>query len=270
MSIPTIYPLSDVGQGDVMKVGGKASGLGELIKAGARVPKGFVVVAGADEQDPTMFEADLFRAFDALGVSFVAVRSSAVAEDAVDASWAGQLETFLHIGREELLGRVQDCWSSVSSPRAKAYAAEHGGSGGIAVVVQQMIFSEVSGIAFSANPVSGDVGQIVIEAGFGLGEAIVSGQITPDTYVVDKATLGSVDKDVANQTKQLCPAEGGGTRWEEITANGNVQKLSDEAIKELAEVVRSVEASTGRAVDVEWARAGGELFLLQSRPITTL
>lgn len=127
--------------------------------------------------------------FKKLDVEFVAVRSSATAEDSDSAAWAGQLDTFLNVTSDSLIESVQKCWASLFTPRAIFYRFEQGLDDihiSVAVVVQEMIDSEKSGIAFSVHPVSEDSNQLIVEAGYGLGEAIVSGQVTPDAYVVEK------------------------------------------------------------------------------------
>src|SRR3989344_83743 len=127
--------------------------------------------------------------FNDLGAKYVAVRSSATAEDSSSAAWAGQLDTFLNTTEDNLLENVQKCWASLFTPRAIFYRFEknlHKEKISVAVAVQKMVESEVSGIAFSVHPVTEDRNQMIIEAGFGLGEAIVSGQVTPDSFVVEK------------------------------------------------------------------------------------
>src|SRR3989344_6436084 len=137
---------------------------------------------------------------------FVAVRSSATAEDGADHAWAGQLESFLNTNEETLLDNVRKCWGSLFTPRAIFYRFEkelHGTEISVAVVVQKMVQSEVSGIAFSVHPVTEDYNQLIIEAGYGLGEAIVSGSITPDSYVVGKEPRTIIDKNTSEQKKAL-------------------------------------------------------------------
>ncbi|MDP3793598.1 MAG: PEP/pyruvate-binding domain-containing protein, partial [Candidatus Uhrbacteria bacterium] len=220
----------------------------------------------------------------------VAVRSSATAEDSSAAAWAGQLDSFLNTTEETLIENVKKCWASLFTPRAIFYRFEkglHEQKISVAVVVQQMIQSEVSGIAFSVHPVTQDQNQLIIEAGIGLGEAIVSGQITPDSYVVEKAGWKILDKNVSEQTRALfvIPAEAGiqsegmdprireddnPNRWFPLGPEGSQQKLSDQEILELSKLVVNIENHYGFPVDVEWAREGGKFYILQSRPITTL
>src|SRR3989344_1594298 len=138
---------------------------------------------------PPEIEKQIHSLFKELDAKFVAVRSSATAEDSSAAAWAGQLDSFLNTTKEKLLENVKRCWASLFTPRAIFYRFEknlHKEKISVAVVVQKMIDSEISGIAFSVHPVTQDRNQLIIEAGFGLGEAIVSGQITPDSYIIEK------------------------------------------------------------------------------------
>ena len=210
--------------------------------------------------------------FKKLGVKYVAVRSSATSEDSASAAWAGQLDSFLNTSEKELLENVKKCWASLFTPRAIFYRFEknlHGTEISVAVVVQKMVESEVSGIAFSVHPVTEDYNQLIIEAGFGLGEAIVSGQITPDSYVVEKNPRRIVDKNMAEQMRGLFRAKNGGNEWLEVK-NGERQKLSDKEILELSELILKIEKHYGFPCDIEWAREGGKFYIVQSRPITTL
>lgn len=148
-----------------------------------------------------------------LGAEFVAVRSSATSEDSAQAAWAGQLDSYLNITKEHVVTHVQKCWASLFTPRAIFYRFEkglHGNPISVAVVVQKMVVSEVSGIAFSVHPVTQDYDQLIIEAGFGLGEAIVQGAITPDSYVVEKSNWKILDTNITAQEKGIFRKEGGG------------------------------------------------------------
>jgi phosphoenolpyruvate synthase/pyruvate phosphate dikinase len=212
--------------------------------------------------------------FAKLDAPFVAVRSSATAEDSASAAWAGQLDSFLNTTAETLLTNVQNCWASLFTPRAIFYRFEkqlHTQRISVAVVVQKMIASEVSGIAFSVHPVTEDRNQLIIEAGYGLGEAIVSGQVTPDSYVVEKEPRKIIDINVASQTRALYRKEGGGNEWQDIAEpKASAQVLSEAQIFELSEIVIGIENHYGFPCDIEWAFENGEFFIVQSRPITTL
>ncbi|MDP2631176.1 MAG: PEP/pyruvate-binding domain-containing protein [Candidatus Uhrbacteria bacterium] len=212
--------------------------------------------------------------FNKLNAEFVAVRSSATAEDSATAAWAGQLETYLNATSEDLITNVQRCWASLFTPRAIFYRAEQGLSQeqvSVAVVVQKMIDSEISGVAFSVHPVTENVNQIIIEASYGLGEAVVSGQVTPDSYVVSKSDFKIVSKSVHVQDRALVRSVIGGNEWQKISGyKGNAQVLSDLQIAEVANTVIEIENHYGFPVDIEWTYAEDKLYILQSRPITTL
>ena len=221
---------------------------------------------------------------------FVAVRSSATAEDSTVASWAGELETYLNTTEKVLLGNVKKCWSSLFTPRAIFYRFEKGlrnSKVSVAVVVQKMINSEISGVAFTVHPVTKDKNQMVIEAGFGLGEAIVSGQITPDSYVIDKKDFSILDINISEQKKMLIRRRGhvtapsggkttatapsGGNEWKTVPkAKQETQILSGKQIIELAELCVQIEKHYGKPQDIEWASEKGKFYITQSRPITTL
>jgi len=246
-------------------------------------PKKMHTVESASEKIMAMITAQpipekLARAieeyFRELNVKFVAVRSSATAEDSGSAAWAGQLESFLNTNEENLLENIKKCWASLYTPRAIYYRFENNLQKekiGVAVIVQKMVESEVSGIAFSVHPVTQNPAQMIIEAGYGLGEAIVSGQITPDCYVVEKAGLSILDKNIFSQEKAIVRAATGGNRWAFVKKEiREKQKLSDAEIKKLARLVVKIENHYGFPVDVEWAREETDFYIVQSRPITTL
>jgi len=213
-------------------------------------------------------------AFSELNTEFVAVRSSATAEDGTDASWAGELETYLNTTSETLLENIKKCWASLFTPRAIFYRFEKGfdkSHVSVAVVVQKMIQSEVAGVAFSVHPVTQDKNQLIIEGAYGLGEAVVSGQLTPDSYVVDKSDWTLIDVNISSQDKGLFKTPEGGNEWKQIQAEKqDKQKLTDVQIVELAQLVSKIEEHYGFPVDVEWALEKGAFSITQSRPITTL
>lgn len=212
--------------------------------------------------------------FEGLGTEYVAVRSSATAEDGHHYALAGQLESFLNTNEDTLLMNIKKCWVSLFSSRALAYLFEsklpiEGVS--VAVVVQTMIQSEVSGTAFSVHPVTGNNDQLLIEAGYGLGEAIVSGQITPDSYTIDKHSRSIVETRNAVQEKGIFQKSGGGNEWIGIDEDKrNAQKLSSDEILKLSDIILAIESHYGFPCDIEWAFAGGKFSIVQSRPITTI
>jgi rifampicin phosphotransferase len=202
----------------------------------------------------------------------VAVRSSATAEDLPGLSFAGQQDTYLNIvGSDAVLDAVKRCWASLWTARAIGYRARNRippDQVALAVVVQALIASEVSGVLFTANPLTGRRDEIVIDASFGLGEAIVSGQVEPDHYAVDPQCWQITERKLGTKALAIVPRPDGGT--EHITGGDSRQALPDEQIVELARVARRVADHFGTPQDIEWAWAGGQLYLLQSRPITSL
>ncbi|MDD1773681.1 MAG: phosphoenolpyruvate synthase [Methanomassiliicoccales archaeon] len=204
----------------------------------------------------------------------VAVRSSATAEDLPTASFAGQQDTFLNVSNpEDLLDKVRKCWSSLFTPRAIAYRSSKGFDQKkikLAVVVQRMVSSKVSGIMFTVDPNS-ELPHIIIEAGYGLGEAMVGGKVTPDTYVVDKFHRKIINKRIARQTWKLVRGKGGDSVREEVDAGlANKQKMKDEEILALADIGNQIELHYDKPMDIEWCIEDGETFVVQARPVTTL
>lgn len=221
---------------------------------------------------PANLAAEISQAYASLGRPPVAVRSSATAEDLPDMSFAGQQDTYLHIiGDAALLTAVINCWSSLWTARAIGYRARNGidqDSVALAVVVQEMVPSAASGVLFTANPLSGKRNELVIDAIFGLGEALVSGLVEPDHYVMD-AQGRIVSKTLGAKALAIHGQAGGGT----ITAPNNAgqrQALPDPVITELADLGRRVAELFGTPQDIEWGWADGRLALLQARPITSL
>ena len=227
-----------------------------------------------NEEIPENIKRDIRIFFKKLNAKFVAVRSSATAEDSSLAAWAGQLDSFLNTTENNLLENVKKCWASLFTPRAIFYRFEkglHKQKISVAVVVQKMVDSEMAGIAFSVHPVTQDYNQIIIEAGHGLGEAVVSGQITPNSYVVEKKPRRVIDKNVSNQDRGLYRVATGGSGWRDIPEEiGNKQVLSDGQILELSEIILEIEKHYGFPCDIEWAYEKDNFFIVQSRPITTL
>jgi phosphoenolpyruvate synthase/pyruvate phosphate dikinase len=202
-----------------------------------------------------------------------AVRSSATAEDLPSSSFAGQQDTYLNVrGPDAVLRDVRRCWASLFTDRAVAYRIKAGfdhRAVQLAVVVQRMVFPEAAGIMFTADPVSSNRNVVSIDAGFGLGEAMVSGLVTPDTYRVRAGAV--VDRLVSTQTTELRPAPDGGTEERPVEpARRHRQTLADEQILALAQLGRRIEAHFGSPQDIEWGLVDGRLHVLQSRPITTL
>lgn len=209
----------------------------------------------------------------------VAVRSSATAEDLAEASFAGQQETYLNVEDEADVTRaVQKCWASLFEDRAIFYRAGKGFGQldvGIAVVVQSMVQSDRSGVMFTVNPVTNDHGQVLIEAVYGLGEGLVSGLVTPDLYVVDKAAAAVLDRQLVPQEQEFVRRRQGQSgedpnQWVPIeSGRRSRQKLSNLEIGELATLGRRLEKHFGCAQDIEWACENGSFCIVQSRAVTT-
>jgi rifampicin phosphotransferase len=224
---------------------------------------------------PSTLEETIVAAYSSLGSppSAVSVRSSATAEDLPDLSFAGQQDTFLNVvGEEAVLRAVVRCWASLWTARAIGYRARNGiPSKGLslAVVIQAMIQSVSSGVLFTANPLTGDRTETIVEATFGFGEALVSGRVEPDHYVVD--TLRGVirEKRLGRKALVISGQEGGGTRTE-TGDHSALQAIPDDAVVALSAFGQRAAAQLGAPQDLEWAWAEGRLYVLQSRPITSL
>ena len=291
--------------------GGKGSSLGRMRAAGMPVPPGFVVTAdamrrslaesgnleeveslvsafaedGSDAHARSIHDLvmasspgsdltdEITRAYETLGDSvFVAVRSSACAEDSDTASFAGQQETFLNvIGAMEVLHRIVECWASFFSERALFYRKAKGSLAdlGMAVVVQKQLTADKSGVLFTTDPIRQRRDQMVIEAAYGLGEAVVSGLVTPDNYVARRD--GRLKKaHVGRQDSMIVRSDAGGTMTVNVEEDMAVAQVLDETeIAQLVAVGVELESAFGGPQDIEWAFEDGELYVLQSRPITT-
>jgi pyruvate,water dikinase len=287
-----ILPFTDPDCQDVGVAGGKGASLAAATARGLPVPPGYVVCSSefasalgeragelrelARAQDcegamalvAALARPDLGEPFAALGAGPVAVRSSAVAEDSDAASFAGQQETYLGVpDAHTAADRVVDCWASFFSERAVFYRSRKGSLDDlrVAVVIQQMVAADVAGVLFTVDPVARRRDQMVVEAVFGLGEPAVSGALTPDNYTL--ARDGTVKRRrIATQPWALIGND-------EVTLSpedGARETLSDDELAALAELGRALEEQNGAPQDIEWAIAGGELYLLQSRPVTTL
>ena len=223
---------------------------------------------------PENIAKEIEEQFKLLDTEYVAVRSSATAEDGADNAWAGQLDSYLNTKKENLLEKVQHCWASLFTPRAIFYRFEkglHTTKISVAVVVQKMVNSEISGIAFSVHPVTEDRNQMIIEAGFGLGEAIVSGQVTPDSYVVEKEPRRIIDINVNTQTRGLYRVQTGCNEWIDIPEpKASSQVLTESQILEFTDLIMRIENHYGFPCDIEWAYEKNVFYIVQSRPITTL
>ena len=274
--------FSEINETDLPQVGGKGLNLGKLTRAGFRVPQGFCVttdayrlsVRGLSEQNessvkdielPPELVAAVRTAREQLQTATVAVRSSATAEDLAEASFAGQQDTFLNVTSDELLDALKACWASLWSERAIAYRQTQGIADeglAMAVVVQEMCDADVSGVLFTVSPFDPDVS--VVESNWGLGESVVSGTITPDSFLMSRETAEVVEKNIAVKREMITAA---GVS-EVLSAQQNVPSLTDTQLKELTQLGKRVEICYGQPMDIEWALADGQFVLLQARLIT--
>jgi pyruvate, water dikinase len=230
---------------------------------------------------PLDIKSEIMSNYDLLNIqennssnTLVAVRSSATAEDLPDASFAGQQDTYLNVfGKTELLKSVINCWASLFTARAVYYRKKQGFNTekvGLCAVIQKMVQSNVSGIMFTADP-TGDLNKIIIEAGFGLGETVVSGSITPDNYIIDKKNMQKIEnKKINKQEFMLTREQGQNLEIKLGEGKSQMQKLDDEKIIELAEIGYRIEQHYNKPMDIEWAMEGNKLYIVQARPITTL
>ncbi|MFE7129896.1 PEP/pyruvate-binding domain-containing protein [Streptomyces sp. NPDC057638] len=294
--MPLVIDLRAVDVTQAALVGGKAANLGELTRAGLPVPPGFCVTTDAyravrvtralpgltpaaarrallDAPVPPRVYEEIVSAYRALGDGVpVAVRSSATAEDLPSASFAGQQDTYLNvIGADRVVDAVRRCWASLWSDRAVVYRETNGvpqDSVQLAVVIQRMIDPAVSGVLFTADPVTGDRRRTVIDAAPGLGEAVVSGAVDPDHFVTEGDTI--VERSTGEKRLAIRPLPDGGT--ERVTAEPDREPcLTDAQIRRLAALGRAVRDHYGGPQDIEWAiDADGALHLTQARPVTTL
>ncbi|MEU5860403.1 PEP/pyruvate-binding domain-containing protein [Nonomuraea sp. NPDC047529] len=290
-----VIPLDDEAAADLDTAGGKGASLARLVRAGLPVPGGFVVTTGAyrsfvsafgDEiassgdpgalfaahEIPAGLAAQIEAAHAVLGDDVaVAVRSSATAEDLPELSFAGQQDTFLNIRGDGLLEAVRRCWASLWNPRAVAYRERNGvphDDVALAVVVQELVDADAAGIMFTADPVTGARDEIVVNASWGLGEAVVGGQVTPDTITLSGGRV--TGSRVADKTV-MTVRTASGTREEPVPEELRRRPVLDppQAV-ELAALGERVQALYGLPMDVEWARRDGTFAILQARPITGL
>jgi pyruvate,water dikinase len=222
---------------------------------------------------PVDIADEIMAAHEKLGAEFVAVRSSATAEDSSAASWAGELESYLNTNRDQVIANVKRCWASLFTPRAIVYRTEKNMKDvhvSVAVVIQKMVQSEVAGITFTVHPVTRDTNQMIIEACWGLGELIVGGMVTPDGYVIDKRDGTHLDISVSEQEEMLVRDTSGNKRVSVPAQVRAAQKLSADQISEIGRICKSIETHYGFPCDIEWGMEAGTFYIVQSRPITTL
>jgi phosphohistidine swiveling domain-containing protein len=273
-----IKSFNQINKDNVSLVGGKGASLGELFNSGIPVPDGFVITTDAFKQFfkqelSADFIEQLLKSFDELGAELVAVRSSAVAEDSGSASWAGQLDSYLNTKREDLLDRIKDCWNSIKNERALEYADQNHIPKEdllVAVVIQKMVKSDSSGVLFTVNPMNNNYKEVMIEACYGLGELLVQGMVTPDNYLIDKKTGELKNISLNTQDKMLIHESGENREVDVISSKKGEQILTEHQIKELVNLGKRIEEHYQCPQDIEWAIEKDTVYIVQSRPITTL
>jgi pyruvate,water dikinase len=273
--------LGDPKSFDAGLVGGKAANLSRLARMYHRVPDGFSLpVTVMDEVHPLDLRNEITCAISDLMVChrlsefIAAVRSSAVDEDGVTASFAGQHDTYLNIvGADAIIRAVTRCWESARSEHALDYRRQQGLSverPQIAILVQQLVAADVAAVVFSVNPITGNREEVMINASWGLGESIVGGTVTPDTFIVRKSDFAVVQRIIADKQRMTVSTPGGTHEVDVPRFLRNTPSLNEEQVIEMAKLALTLETTMEYPVDVECAYAGGELYLLQCRPITTL
>ncbi len=302
-----LLPISSLRKTDVLLAGGKGASLGELIQAGARVPPGYVVTSlaykayveyngidkliwrlEAGDGDPLKLAHDIREAFlrgemppdlekaiskvsSKFAGDYLAVRSSATYEDSPEFSFAGIHETYLGVRGVELTDYVRRVWASNFEDRAVTYKLDNRippSKVFMAVVVQKLINPKAAGVAFTLDPLNGDRSVVVVESSWGLGEAVVAGEVTPDRFVVSKITGEIIKRHVSNGKTVKYTLEGGRVVRRDVSPEEvSAPSLTDEEVAELAKQVLALERYFGYPIDVEWAVEAG-VYTLQARPET--
>jgi len=273
---------------DVERVGGKVANLSRLAMA-QRIPPGFCLPTvtfekWAENQNDKLIqqevESTIRDAYASLATRCqsaeprVAVRSSAVDEDSLDTSFAGLFETYLNIvGAESVIQAVYNCWESAYATRVQAYREHQGQSADpirLAVLVQELVAADTSAVVFSVNPITRDPNEIMINVSWGLGESIVGGTVTPDTIIVDKASLTPLKYEVANKSRMTILAANGVQEVSVPRPMRSQPSVTEHQAIEMAQLAHTLEQVMGQAVDIECSYVDNKLYLLQCRPITTL
>jgi len=305
-STRNVISFQDIQKTDYPLVGQKGARLAELAQAELPVPPGFCLTTTAyqsllshnglaqvlasqdvaairravlDSELPEAIREDVAQAYAILsngedpGIA-VAVRSSATSEDLDNASFAGQYDTFLNvIGLEQVLDNIKSCWAGLWNERALTYLQEHGldhFASYMGVVVQKQIHAQVAGVLFTLNPLTGREEEMMVESAWGLGEAVVSGRVTPDTFVIDTCEEKVVKREISHQQIMFIHQDEGGVRETSLPSEqGEQPSLTDEQLLQLTELGFRVQAIYGYPQDIEWALVDGEFDVLQTRPMTS-
>jgi pyruvate,water dikinase len=274
-SLPTHQPIlwfEDPEAADARRVGGKAAALARLADRLA-VPPGFVVTGAVDAPSVELAYAELAARAGA-DEPLVAVRSSAVDEDGLQTSFAGQHETILGVrGVDEVLAAIDACRASGHTERALQYRRANGLAAPrapLAVLIQLLVPADAAAVVFSVNPVAPQRGEVLVNAAFGLGESIVGGTVTPDEWALARPSLAVTRRAIADKARMTVRATGGSREVDVPLALRRMPSISDEQAREAAALALRLERELGLPVDLELAWSGDDLHLLQCRPITTL
>jgi len=241
----------------------------ESVEEGSEILRDLILKAEMSKE----IEKEILAAFKKLKAKYVEVRSSATAEDSKIDSWAGELETYLNTTKENSIENVKKCWASLYTPRAIFYRFKRGLNKkpvSVAVVIQKMIQSEVSGVCFTVHPVNRNKNQMIIEACWGLGEILVQGKITPDTYIIQKSNLKILDINKNPQNEMIIRLKNGTRNALIPKSKKERQKLSEKEIKELAKICLKIENHYKDPQDIEWTLEKNKFYIVQARPITAL
>ena len=268
-----IKNLSAIALIDQMSIGGKAWGLGKLIQAGFPVPPGFVITTAGVELGIEALTAAIMKALHALHCSLFAVRSSAVGEDSLQHSFAGQFDSFLNVEGKNVPDVIQKCLNGLQNDRVASYCETRGidiNSIKLAVIVQEMVPADLSGVCFTADPSQNDPHRIQISACYGLGEALVSGLVTPDEYVISEHDFEIEKREIAQQDFKLEFRAGQKSRTDVHPSMRAMQKLNDDQLRLIATLCNDIKKTLGYEVEVEWCIYADRPYFLQARPITTI
>jgi phosphoenolpyruvate synthase/pyruvate phosphate dikinase len=275
-----ILPLSAAGVAEA--VGGKAAGFAVLAAAGLEFPDGVVLSAEAHRQAralgwtagdpiPDTSAAAVNEALALVPGEAFAVRSSAVAEDGASASFAGQFETIVGVAREDVTTAIAECWRSAETGRSRAYRTAEGVQHAMAVIVQPVVDADVSGVVVTVDPITGDERTLLVNASFGLGEAVVSGLVTPDEYRIARADACVVAATVGAKELEIVRGSNGALEERALPVERSTARTLDaEELRALWQGALAAEAVLGRPADLEFAFEDGRLLWLQCRPLTAL
>jgi pyruvate,water dikinase len=275
-----VLPLGAGGAAEA--VGGKAFGFATLAAAGLDFPAGIILSADAHRNAcdlgwsegmpiPPAISAAVSEALAVLPGDAFAVRSSAVAEDGAAASFAGQFETIVGVSREGVAAAIGECWGSAGSGRALSYLAAGSKEQAMAVIVQPLVAADVSGVIVTADPITGDEGTLLVNASFGLGEAVVSGLVTPDEYRIARADARVIAATIGAKEVEIVRGSDGTLEERALPAERSAaHTLDGEQLRALWQDALAAEAVLGRPADLEFAFVDGRLLWLQCRPLTAL